>query len=213
MVRVTTLAEDKQQATVNRILAGARQVLVNQGPDGTMDDVATAAGLSRRTVFRHFPSRDSLLAAALRSGMRRFNERLPSYEGGEWTAWLTELCGVIHEKNDSFGQGYFELITRRDLPSELAAVEARRKEGMMATMSQLASTLWTAADGVGPPPVPVTAAVASHLSVHFTVAVTNEAGGDWRLAADLAATAICAIVRASLDATAGTKAVRRRPTR
>jgi AcrR family transcriptional regulator len=195
-----TLAEDKQQATVNRILAAGRQALVAQGPDVTMEEIAAYAGTSRRTLFRYFPSRDSLLAAAHKSGMRRYGERLPPYEGGEWTSWLADLCDVVHQKNATYDLGYFELTARRDLTGELAAVEARRKQAYRVTMSRLAQTLWSAAGGIGSPPTAVPAAMAAHLSAHFTAAVTNDAGEDWRRAAELAQTAITAVVQASLRA-------------
>jgi AcrR family transcriptional regulator len=196
---VTTLAEEKQRATVNHILAAARQVLVDRGPDATMDDIATAAGMSRRTLFRYFPSRDSVLASALKSGMRRYGERLPLYDGGgDWTGWLADVCRVVHEKNASYGLGYFELIARRDLTGELAEVEARRKQGLRISMSRLADALWSAAGGAGSTPPAVQAAVAVNLSAHFTAAVID-AGHDGPMAAELAATAIASVVRASLQ--------------
>ena len=41
----------------------------------TVDDVADAAGIAARTVFRHFPTRDGLFAA-IREGMRRYALRI-----------------------------------------------------------------------------------------------------------------------------------------
>ena len=196
-----SLAEDKRQTTVTRVLTAARQLIAARGPDVTMDEIAAAAGMSRRTLFRHFQSRESLLAAAVESGMRRYGERLPAYQGGSWAEWLRDLCLAVHRMHDSYGPGYFELIARRDLTGELAAVEARRKQARLTTMNGLAATLWTAAGGAGAPPPAVSAAVASHLSVHFTAAVTADAGHDWRRAADLAETAIAAVLEASLAST------------
>lgn len=40
-----------------------------------MDDVAAAAGLSRRTIYRYFKNRDALVLAFLVRGQREFNER------------------------------------------------------------------------------------------------------------------------------------------
>lgn len=54
---------EQAQATRDRILA-ATLGLMQSGQDATMDDIAQAAGLQRRTLFRHFPSRDALLTAA-----------------------------------------------------------------------------------------------------------------------------------------------------
>lgn len=46
------------------ILDAAGRVL-DERPDASMDDIAKAAGISRQTVYSHFPSRDALLAALL----------------------------------------------------------------------------------------------------------------------------------------------------
>ena len=54
--------------TRGRILRAARQVLAQRGLATTVDHVAEAAGLSRRTVFRAFATRDRLIAEAVRDG-------------------------------------------------------------------------------------------------------------------------------------------------
>ncbi|GAA4922508.1 AcrR family transcriptional regulator [Nonomuraea thailandensis] len=46
------------------ILAAAVELL-DSDPDASVDAIATAAGVSRQTVYAHFPSRDRLLAAVL----------------------------------------------------------------------------------------------------------------------------------------------------
>jgi serine phosphatase RsbU (regulator of sigma subunit) len=46
-----------------RIVKAAARVLA-QSPSASLEDVATAAGVSRTTIYRHFPDRDSLIAAS-----------------------------------------------------------------------------------------------------------------------------------------------------
>ncbi|OHV28969.1 MULTISPECIES: TetR/AcrR family transcriptional regulator [Pseudofrankia] len=48
--------------SVEAILNAARTVL-GERPDASMEDIATAAGVTRQTVYAHFPSRDALIAA------------------------------------------------------------------------------------------------------------------------------------------------------
>ena len=49
---------------IDAILGAARTVL-GQRPDASMEDVAAAAGVTRQTVYAHFPSRDALIAGLL----------------------------------------------------------------------------------------------------------------------------------------------------
>jgi AcrR family transcriptional regulator len=60
-------AEQSERAVV----AAAVRVL-GERPEASMRDVAEAAGVSRQTVYAHFPSREALLAAVL----DRFTERV-----------------------------------------------------------------------------------------------------------------------------------------
>src|SRR6266851_1121163 len=52
--------------SVDAIIGAARTVL-GERPDASMEDVATAAGVTRQTVYAHFPSRDALIAALLQT--------------------------------------------------------------------------------------------------------------------------------------------------
>jgi AcrR family transcriptional regulator len=68
-----------------------RNLLMANGLDVTMDDIAEAAGVSRRTLFRHFESRERLVAESLEAGIQLYGESLPPFEG-DWKTWLRQLC-------------------------------------------------------------------------------------------------------------------------
>lgn len=56
------LRERKRRATHLRILEAARALFVARGYDGTtLEDIADAANLSRRTLFHYFRSKDDIL--------------------------------------------------------------------------------------------------------------------------------------------------------
>lgn len=195
---VPTLADEKRQATVTRILRSARLFVAEHGLDVTVEEIAEAAGVSRRTLFRHFPTRDRLLAAAISAGLERYGELLPAYGGGDWRVWLDQLCRAVHRMNDSCGPGFWELSTRYDLPPELSAIEEQRRGARREVMTALAMTLWSAASGHGRCPQTVKTAVCIHLSPHFTAAVKDDSGQGWQQAAGLARSAIeAAVLRAS----------------
>jgi AcrR family transcriptional regulator len=52
------------QRSIAAILASAGRVLGDR-PDASMEEIAKAAGISRQTVYSHFPSRDALVNALL----------------------------------------------------------------------------------------------------------------------------------------------------
>ena len=56
---------------VERIVAGAQRVFARAGADAAMDDVAAEAGVGVATVYRRFPTKESLLRVVL---YRRFDE-------------------------------------------------------------------------------------------------------------------------------------------
>ena len=62
----------RSDAAKNRaaLLDAARAVL-NRDPEATLDAIATEAGLSRRAVYGHFPSRDALVAELAEQGAAR----------------------------------------------------------------------------------------------------------------------------------------------
>ncbi len=57
----------RQDARENRerILAAAERVFGSQGEAGSTEEVARLAGVGIATVFRHFPTKETLIAAAL----------------------------------------------------------------------------------------------------------------------------------------------------
>lgn len=72
----------------------ALRLFEKQGFDGvTMEDVADAAKVSRRTVFRQFPSKADLVWDDLRGVLDRLHERMD--ELGARRLTLPELMGLI----------------------------------------------------------------------------------------------------------------------
>lgn len=62
----------RRDAAANReALLEAARVLLNEDPETSLDAIATAAGLTRRSVYGHFPSRNTLLAELAERGAAR----------------------------------------------------------------------------------------------------------------------------------------------
>jgi AcrR family transcriptional regulator len=73
------LREEQAKATRERILAAAID-LMQAEEEASMEAIARAAGVERRTVFRHFETREALLGAAFQ--------------------WLNDRLGVVVAPND-----------------------------------------------------------------------------------------------------------------
>jgi AcrR family transcriptional regulator len=67
----------RQDARENRerILAAAETVFGDQGATGSTEEVARLAGVGIATVFRHFPTKEALVEAALLRHFARLTER------------------------------------------------------------------------------------------------------------------------------------------
>jgi AcrR family transcriptional regulator len=91
------------QRNRERILEVAKQVFTRRGADATMDEIAKRARLGPGTLYRHFPTRDDLLAAVyisevekLAEAQRKFSAELPAIEA--LRAWLLVFIDYIAAK-------------------------------------------------------------------------------------------------------------------
>ncbi|MEV0707972.1 MULTISPECIES: TetR/AcrR family transcriptional regulator [Nocardia] len=98
----------RSDALVNRerILDAAREVFAADGLSAPMREVARRAGVGPATLYRHFPTKESLITAAFRDQMRAC--RAIVHEGlADPDAWrgfcfvIEELC-VLHARNGGF---------------------------------------------------------------------------------------------------------------
>ncbi len=65
VMSAVSLRDQQAEVTRGRILAAVAELLEQGDPSElTMPDVATASGVSLRTIYRHYPTRDELLEAA-----------------------------------------------------------------------------------------------------------------------------------------------------
>lgn len=54
------------QRNAQVLLATAREVFAEKGPDAPLDEIAKRAGVGPGTLYRHFPNRDALIEAVYR---------------------------------------------------------------------------------------------------------------------------------------------------
>ncbi|HEY4020093.1 MAG TPA: TetR/AcrR family transcriptional regulator [Pseudonocardiaceae bacterium] len=196
-----SLADQQRDLARTRILRAAGEVLGTRGLTATMDDVAEVAGVNRRTVFRHFATRDSLFAQTILAGVHRYSEHLPTApEEGDLRAWLRELLAVTHRLNVDNGRVFWEIaaLPTDDLSSELAAAaqEARKARNTFAV--KVTGRLWQARGGNGKPPRWLVDAVAVQLSGFTTQALIGDLARSPADVADVAARVIEAAIGSAI---------------
>lgn len=84
------------------ILAVARDVFTEQGADASLRDVARRAEVGLGTLYRHFPNREALLEALLRSSFDALATRAEELQTADDSAdalvlWLQEIIAFTHE--------------------------------------------------------------------------------------------------------------------
>src|SRR5213593_3762177 len=75
------------------VLAAAKKLFADQGLDAQMPDVAKAAKVGVGTVYRHFPTKDDLIAALAAERFERLAEKAREGIDGD-DAW-EGLCDFI----------------------------------------------------------------------------------------------------------------------
>jgi AcrR family transcriptional regulator len=91
------------QRNRERILEVARQVFTRRGADASMDEIAKRAKIGPGTLYRHFPTRDELLATVyitevekLAAAQKKMSAELPPIEA--LRAWLLVFIDYIAAK-------------------------------------------------------------------------------------------------------------------
>jgi AcrR family transcriptional regulator len=192
-----SLVDQQRDLARTRILRAAGEVLGTRGLTATMDDVAEVAGVNRRTVFRHYATRDGLFAQAILAGVHRYAERLPTApEEGDLRAWLRELLVVTHRLNADNGQVFWEIaaLPIDDLSPELAEAALASRKARNNFAVKVTGRLWQARGGSGKPPRWLVDAVAVQLSGFTTQSLGGDLGRNPVEVADVAARVIEAVL-------------------
>ncbi len=139
-----------------KILRATRALLASSGLGISMDAIAVEAGISRRTLFRHFPVRDELVARALRESLDFFHGHVAeTFESsGEIRHWLRSVVSALHTMQIGAGRGIWQMAASEDseLPASIAAVNADRRRTRQETTVVIAREAWKRAGQPGDVP-------------------------------------------------------------
>jgi AcrR family transcriptional regulator len=110
----------RQRRTSEAILEAAAHVLAADA-DASLDDVAHAADVGRATLYRHFPSREALLAALHAEAVEEMGRRLA--EAGLDRVTVPEALERIVRAALIVGDRYRVLRQERRRPDDRARIE------------------------------------------------------------------------------------------
>jgi AcrR family transcriptional regulator len=186
----SSLAEEQQGLTRDRIRRAAMEVVARQGFDATVDEIAQRSGVSPRTIFRHYKSHDGLIAATVKDmfeacgrypieGLPQLVDDLDGWIEGlpqvvdDLDDWIEGLAVTIHTRSARiFGEAFWDIHRPSDRESEaLSEVAALRREFRLRGVDFLVTVAWRTAGGTGEPPQDLMLAFALNLSTFTTQAL------------------------------------------
>ena len=189
-----SLAEERRKLVRSRILEAARDVFGRRGPSATMNEIAEQAGVARRTLFRHFPTKDGLAVAAFGPVLEGTRERLRPHRDESLDQWLNRAVATAYRVNAGGGAGLLQFATFQNNEGELARIARdllRRRREMG---NELAAEAWRAAGGTGSPPSWLVQIFVVALSSFTTAAMQALVSLDQTEAAHVVAQGLLAIV-------------------
>lgn len=169
-----TVASD---ATYARILKAAKAVGATHGLSMRMDDVAAAADLNRRTLFRYFGARIPLIKAAFDSALEEYARRVPVPAADEEPEdWLHRALTEMYVMNARIGRLWWDLATLHSDPSDDETDHIYDPQACAAIVETFAQNAWRTYGGKGTVPANLVVACAMYTSVFVTHTLQNDYG-------------------------------------
>lgn len=132
---------DATQRRMAHLLEIAREIFVSRGYRGTtMDDVAAAAGITKRTLYAWHNDKESLFRACILLGAERFPRLAPDTElhGQSLHAALEHYVLDLHKeltRPDSYGMGALFLREAAEFPELAASIQRGHMDYMISPLA------------------------------------------------------------------------------
>jgi AcrR family transcriptional regulator len=202
--RELSLSAEKRQISEERIVRATMATMAQRGFSVTIDEIAAVAGMSPRTIYRYFDTRDQLIAAGMRGMLKACNQPIPGLPSvtDDLDGWIDRIALTAAARNATiFGAAFWDFA--RPTPSgskEIEEAKALRRPTRMEWMNGLSAIAWMAAGGEGEPPASVVTTFALALSVFTLHALVADFGYGPEESAEFAASMIKEHLAAAVDA-------------
>jgi AcrR family transcriptional regulator len=163
-----SLSAEKRRLTEERILDATMTAIGRRGLSATVEEIADIAGISARTIYRYFDTRDELVAAGMRRMLKAFEQPIPDLPSitEDLDGWIDGIALASATRNISvLGAAFWEFV--RPTPSASKEIEEARKlrrPTRIQWMNLLAVMTWETAGGKGDPPSSLVTTIALALS-------------------------------------------------
>ncbi len=142
-----------------RLITAAREVLAEQGVDGSLEEVARRADVGIGTLYRHFPTRDVLVEALVDNRMQDVTDvaarALEAADG--WTGFCMYLEGVLELQSADLnlftvfahygsGSGPLQDMRRQTLLLAQPIIDRAKREGALRAdfdISDMTAVFWS----------------------------------------------------------------------
>jgi TetR/AcrR family transcriptional regulator, mexJK operon transcriptional repressor len=130
---------DETRRRQTHLITVARAIFVARGYRlATMDEVAAAAGITKRTLYAWHRDKAALLRACVIAGAQRFPLLPPAGEGDVRAAlerYVIDLHGEL-TRPDSFGMGVLSMRESAEFPELMEAVQRGHLDYMIAPLTR-----------------------------------------------------------------------------
>jgi|GEM_PF-3274504 len=122
-----------------RLLTVAREVFAARGAEVPLEDVASAAGVSRTTLYRHFATREELAAIVYEENVALIEQRaLQLADADDGVIQLLDFVFDMQQHDRSFtqvitttGNAWFESLSERTEQAFAPLVDRAARAGLM----------------------------------------------------------------------------------
>ncbi len=198
----TDVSTTKTDFVRSQAVEATRSLLATHGLSLTMDQIADRSGISRRSLFRYFDSRDVLVRTAIESAIADYEVELASVAAidGALDDWLKRVIEHTHRSHLAAGRAIWQLTSTADaqLAPELREADERRRAMRRQATRQLTEQAWIAAGGRAPAPDVVAEAIAMAVSSYTTQSLVVDLGQSVEEVARLSAAIIVAVIESNL---------------
>jgi AcrR family transcriptional regulator len=119
------------EAPARRIVAAARRYFFTHGFRGvTMDDLAAELGMSKKTLYAHFPSKTALVEAVLLDKFAEIEatlQKITAQAAADFAGALHRYLAAIQQHTEEIQPSFLRDL-QRETPELFALIEARRRQ-------------------------------------------------------------------------------------